>query len=504
MSVALVGAGPGSRGLLTLRGSELLQSADVVLYDRLVGEDILAMIPEKAEKIDAGKYAGFHPVPQETINRLLLEKARQGLTVVRLKSGDPFVFGRGGEELELLAENNIPFEVIPGVTSAIAGAAYAGIPVTHRDYASSVHIITAHAKNNEAPNINYDALVRAGGTLVFMMGVAAVNDICEGCIAAGMDGDMPAAIVENAATNSQRMFLATVSTLSRIARENNVQSPAIIIIGKVCRFSGRYNWFSKKTLHNKRVIVVRGKDGPSDLSDKLRELGCHVIEIPCFKITPLTSPGCILEKKIANIQDYTWLVFTSGVGVNIFFNYFIENKFDIRTLHHLKIACVGIETEREVNKRGIKVDYHPAEYNGAALASGLAGLLKNSSNENLLIARAKDGDKDLPRILAESGLAFDDVPVYEKLKDRERASVVVNTITENNTDFVAFTSSSAVEAAAEALAEAAVQINFGKIKAVCIGEKTAATARAHGMEVYVSAEATVQSMVNTICHLCKG
>jgi len=513
MSVALVGAGPGDKGLLTLRGAELLQSADVVLYDRIVGEDILAMIPEKAEKIDVGKNEGNHPVPQETINRLLLEKARQELNVVRLKGGDPFVFGRGGEELQLLAENDIPFEVVPGVTSAIAGAAYAGIPVTHRDCASSVHIITAHAKNNEAAIINYDALVKTNGTLVFMMGVLAISDICEGCITAGMDREKPAAIVENAATNLQRKFLGTVSDLPAIARANNVRSPAVIIIGEVCKFSERYDWFSKKPLLGKRITVVRGKDGISDLSDKLRELGCHVIEIPCLKITPLTSPGCALGKKIENIQSYTWLVFTSSVGVNIFFDYLSDfstkGGFDIRALHHLKIACVGIETEREVNKRGIKIDYCPIEFNGAALARGLVPFLKKSGGEKLFIARAKDGDTDLTHILTEAGIAFDDVPIYEKVKDIARGSAMISAINETYFDFAAFTSSSSVEAFAEATdksttstaTSAAAHINIGKIKAICIGEKTAAAAKSHGMEVYVAAESTTQSMIEKIKEL---
>ena len=500
MSVALVGAGPGGRGLLTLRGAELLQTADVVLYDRMVGADILAMIPRKAEKIDVGKTAGNHPVPQEAINQLLLEKARQGLNVVRLKGGDPFVFGRGGEELDLLAANNIPFEVAPGVTSAIAGAAYAGIPVTHRDCASSVHIITAHAKNNEVPNINYNALVSAGGTLVFMMGAAAVDAICEGCVAAGMDADMPAAIIENAATNAQRTFLGTVRTLPAIARANKVESPAVIIIGKVCAFSERYRWFDKKPLHGKRIVVARGRDGTSSLSDKLSELGCHVIEMPCLKIAPLTAPGCVLEKTLNAIQMYTWLVFTSGAGVNIFFDYLVKSEFDIRALHRLKIACVGTKTEREVNKRGVKVDYRPAEYNGAALARGLAALLKNSSGEKLLIARAKDADTDLTRILADASLAFDDVPVYKKIKDVESINTVVNKIIEN--DIITFTSPSAVEAFVEAIAEAAAHINPGAIKAVCIGEKTAAAAKSRGIiEVYAASEATVEGMVDKIMEL---
>jgi uroporphyrinogen III methyltransferase/synthase len=408
MRVSLVGAGPGDKGLLTLKGLQRLQDADVVLFDRFVGAEILAMIPDRAEKIDVGKTAGVHPVPQDEINRLLLEKAKQGLNVVRLKGGDPFVFGRGGEELDLLAENGIPFEVVPGVSSAIAGAAYAGIPITHRDYASSMHIITGHAKNNENPNINYDALIRAEGTLVFMMGVAAAGEICAGCIAAGMNKDMPAVIVENAATGIQRKFTGTVETLPAIAMENAVESPAIIIIGKVCLLSDRYDWFGKKPLIGKHVIVARAKSGTSKLSEDLRELGCYVTELPGAKIAPLT--GGDFGKALEKINSYSWLVFTSSVGVNVFFDYLIQTGFDIRTLHHLKVACIGTETEKEINKRGIKAAFCPAEYNGAALAHGLSALIKSS--EKLLIARAKDGAEDLTRILKNAGIDFDDVALY--------------------------------------------------------------------------------------------
>ncbi len=497
MKVTLVGAGPGGKGLLTLRGLEVLQTADVVLYDRFVTEDILAVIPDSAEKIDVGKHAGNHPVPQDEINELLLGKARQGKNVVRLKGGDPFVFARGGEELELLAENSIPFEVVPGVSSAIAAAAYTGIPLTHRDCASSFHIITAHAKNNKRPNIDFGTLAKLNGTLVFLMGVAAIGDICEGCISAGMDKDMYAAIVENATLNSQRKFLGTLATLPEIARINNVKSPAVIIIGKVCRFSTRYDWFSQKPLRDKRAIVIRVKAGASKLSDSLRELGCDVIEILCLRIVPLTSPGCMLGKKLENIKDYSWLVFTSSTGVNIFFDYLIENEIDIRELNHLKIACVGIETKREVNKRGVKVDYIPTEYNGAALAYGLTGLIKNGAK--LFIARAKDADKDLTQILANAGVVFDDVPIYEKIRDMKKIGTIANIIASNDFDFVVFTSSSA----AECFAEIAMHTQFGKIKAVCIAEKTAAVARSYGMEVHVSAEATVMSMVEKIMMISK-
>jgi len=490
VSVALVGAGPGNKGLLTLRGAELLQRADVVLYDRIVGADILAMIPNHAHKIDVGKNAGHHPVPQEEINRLLCEKAGQELNVVRLKGGDPLVFGRGGEELEALVAHNIPFEVVPGVTSALAGAAYAGIPVTHRDCASSVHIISAHAKNNEPARINYDALVQSGGTLVFMMGVAVVNDICNGCIAAGMDKEMPAAIVENAATNAQRKWVGTVSTLPALARANKVVSPAVIIIGEVCAFANRYDWLRTKPLFGKRIIVACGGKGASDLSDKLRELGCHVIEIPCVQIVPQAFA-------LNALPEYHWLVFTSGVGVNIFFNYLKESGCDIRTLHHLKIACVGMATEREVTQRGINVDYRPSEYNGAALARGLAAIV--GKNEKVLIARAKDGDDDLTRLLTEAGIAFDDVPVYDKVKDLARARAAINAIGAYTIDYIAFTSSSAAEVFIETAASAGM--HYAHIKAVCIGEKTAATAQSRGMDVHVAQEATVASMIDAIMKL---
>lgn len=488
MRVALIGAGPGDKGLLTLKGAERIQNADVVLYDRYVGEEIIAMIPDTAEKIDVGKNAGNHPVPQDMINYLLLDKVKQGLNVVRLKGGDPFVFGRGGEELELLVENGVPFEVVPGVTSAIAGATYAGIPVTHRDFASSIHIITGHAKNNENVNINYDAIVKAGGTLVFLMGTTVINEISTGCIAAGMNKDMPAAIVENATTNAQRKYLGTVGTLPVIARENAIKSPAIIVIGKTCQLSERYDWFSQKPLLGKRIIVARVKPEASQLSDKLRELGCNVLETPCAKIIPLTARGCILETTLKTINDYAWLVFTSSIGVNVFFDYLNEAGFDIRMLYHLKIACVGIETEKEINKRGIKAAFRPTKYSGTALARGLSEMIEYG--ERLLIVRAKEATETLTEILTDARINFDDVPIYEKTSNYMK-------ITEGNVDYVAFTSSSAVDW----FTDAASDVDFNKLKAVCIGERTAAAARSYGMEVFVSKESTMDSMVDKIMEL---
>ena len=488
MMVTLIGAGPGDKGLMTLKGAQKLESADVVLHDRLLSPEIISMIPDTAEVIDVGKNVGNHPIPQEEINRILLEKAQQGLKVVRLKGGDPFVFGRGGEELELLVANSIPFEVVPGVSSAIAGPAYAGIPVTHRNYASSFHAITGHARNNEPTDIDFDALVRGGGTLVFMMGVSALQSICNGCIAAGMDKDMPAAVVENATHNIQRKFIGTITTLPKIADENDVVSPALIVIGKVCELSDGYDWFSSRKLHGKTIIVARASPGTSKLSDSLREVGCQVFEMPSPKIIPLTSAGSQIENAIERINDFSWLVFTSAVGVNMFFDYISHKGLDIRMLHHLKTACVGAETERELRKRGIISDYRPDVYNGEALAQGLAQLLKKG--EKMLIARAKDGADDLPQVLSQSDVMVEDVAIYEK-------ELVLEKIEIPGIEYAAFTSSSAVQW----FADSVEGVDFSKIKAICIGNSTAAKAKSFGMETHTSENATIDSLVSKIKEL---
>lgn len=242
MKVTLIGAGPGDPELMTVKGIRRLQEADVVLYDRLVGEEILRLIPENAEKICVGKHANSHPVPQEEIGRLLVEKAKRGLNVVRLKGGDPFVFGRGGEELELLAAHDIPFEVVPGISAAIASGIYSGIPLTHREYSSSLHILTGHARRDGELDIDFESLARTKGTIVVLMSVASMKEIVSGFLTAGMDETMPAAIVENISLQSQRKFPATLGTLIETARENGVRSPAVLILGRVCLLSEKLDW----------------------------------------------------------------------------------------------------------------------------------------------------------------------------------------------------------------------------------------------------------------------
>ncbi|MDR0459275.1 MAG: uroporphyrinogen-III C-methyltransferase [Coriobacteriales bacterium] len=485
MKVTLIGAGPGNPGLLTLRGAECLAQAEVVLYDRFVGPDILSMIPATAEQIDVGKYAGNHPVPQSEINRLLLQKAQAGFNVVRLKGGDPFVFGRGGEELELLVQQQIPFEVVPGVTSAIAGAAFAGIPVTHRDYASTLHIITSHGKNDSQPDINYPALVALGGTLVFLMGVATLPDITAGCLAAGMDAQMPAAIVENATYSYQRKFIGTIQTLPALAEQNAVVSPALIIVGRVAELAEQYDWFSQLPLKGQRIIVPRIKPEPSKLAAALRQMAAEVDELYYAHLTTIPSN---LKLAMAELDTYSWLVLTSGFAVKTLFSFLVEQHYDLRRLHQLQIACVGPESMRELGRFGLQADFMPDEYNGQALAQGLLGLLK--PDDRLLLARVQDGSSELPTVLSRAGVAFTDRAIYQR-------SLNSLSITGDDYDYAAFASSSAVEG----FLEATVGRDLSTLNAVCIGRLTAATARQAGLKVYQSKQATIDSLVQRIVQL---
>ena len=290
--VYLVGAGPGDVGLLTTKGREMLQKAQVVVYDRLVSRDILELIPEEAIRIDVGKYAGRHPVPQERINEILREQALAGRQVVRLKGGDCFLFGRGGEELELLWESGVPFEVVPGIPSALAAPAYGGIPVTHRDFCSSVHIITGHKKEDGELSLDYDALIRLQGTLIFMMSVASGAEIAKGLMTHGMAVSMPCAVVENGTRSEQRTFVTTLQHLEGIIQKERIQSPALIVVGPVCTLAEKFDWFSKLPLKGARLLVTRPKEKEGTLVGRLREAWrpCDQSSGHCDKARTLSDP----------------------------------------------------------------------------------------------------------------------------------------------------------------------------------------------------------------------
>ncbi len=488
--VILVGAGPGDPSLLTLKGRQAIAAADVVIYDRLVSPEILRMIPAHAECINVGKEASHHRVPQEQIQQILLEKARKGKRVVRLKGGDPFLFGRGGEELEFLAQHDIDFQEIPGVTSAIAVPAYAGIPVTHRDFCSSLHVITGHQRMGKQPNIAFDALVKAGGTLVFLMGVHALHNICEGLLQAGMSSDMPAAIMENGTVSKQRTIQATLSTLEQKAEAAKVESPSVIVIGGVCSLAKKLNWFDHLPLKNRKIIVTRPKERAGTLSERLRALGADVTEFPCIETIPYT-PCPEMEEAILHIDTYAWLVFTSPAGVSTLMDWVYATNRDVRVLGRIRLAAIGPGTDRELRKYGLCADLIPDVYDGAHLAKALC---KAQPTGKVLILRAQWGTPALTDILAQADIAYDDIRCYETKYTCPNVEDVRQLLLQEDAPMVTFTSTSTVRGFVSAIGD----IPHEKITAVCLGKQTEEEAQKYHLRTITAKEATMDALIARI------
>lgn len=492
--VWLVGAGPGDPGLMTQKGRKVLEEADVVVYDALIGSGILSLMPAGAEKIYAGKRSGHHFLKQDEINRVLLEKAREGLRVVRLKGGDPFVFGRGGEELELLIENDIPYEIVPGVTSAVAVPAYAGIPVTHRDFCSSVHIITGHKRKDHTYDIDFKALKETGGTLVFLMGIASLPVITAGLLEAGMDPETPAAVIEKGATANQRIISSTLADLAPDAAAASVITPAIIIIGKVVSLADQFSWRQELPLSGIKAVVTRPKELSSGLATMLREKGAEVIELPTIEIAPIEDNG-ELTGAIGALDSYDWIVFTSPSGVRVFMDELLKSK-DIRSLAGCRIASIGKGTEKELLKYGLRADMVPSEYDGRTLGTELAGLLHEG--ERVLIPRAKIGNHELIEELCKiSGITIDDIPTYDTIYTSQEWFDAGEAFDDPHT-YALFTSASTVRG----FAKAYPGMDYSKVRAVCIGKQTKAEADGHGMVTYVSDKATLGSLVSRLEEVC--
>jgi len=485
-SVILVGAGPGDPGLLTQKGRQAIETAQVVVYDRLVSAEILALIPPQAEKIDVGKEASHHPVPQEQINRILLDKALEGKRVVRLKGGDPFLFGRGGEELELLEEAGIPYQVVPGVTSALSVPAYGGIPVTHRDFCSSVHIVTGHARAGAELQIDYDALRRTGGTLVFLMGVTALPKICQGLLKAGMDGETSAAIIEQGTLPHQRKVVSTLEHLPEEAGKANIKSPAIIVVGRVCELSCRFDWFSRLPLKGKAVIVTRPADRSGTLCEKLRQLGASVTPYPCIRT--VARKNCPeLDRAMENLSAYRWLVFTSPAGPEIFFDRLYASGRDARALAGVKLAAIGPKTASVLERHGVQADLVPEIYDSLHLSQALS-----QAEGPVLLCRASRGSNALPELFAEKGIPFQDIPCYDTVYEGPDPAPVRKLLEQKV--LVTFTSASTVRGFVESLPGA----GFGNVLGCCIGPETAREAQKHGITTVTAREATIDSLIECI------
>lgn len=493
--VWLVGAGPGDVGLFTLKGKQILEQAEVVVYDSLVGDGVLAMVPKNARLVNVGKRAGNHTMRQEQINQVLLEEAQRGSRVVRLKGGDPFLFGRGGEELELLSEHGIPYEVVPGVTSSIAVPAYNGIPVTHRDYCSSVHIITGHKKAGQEYNIDFEALVRTGGTLVFLMGVTALGDICGSLLKAGMKPDTPAAILQQGTTAGQKRIVATVSTLKAEVERRGIETPAIIVVGGVCELAESFGWYEKLPLAGCKVLVTRPKELISTVARKLRSQGAEVLELPAISVSPVEDRAQIREC-LGRLESYQWIAFTSPSGVRIFFELLMEEGKDIRALGKVKIAAIGQGTRKALKAWGLYPDLMPETFDGASLGRKMAQ--ECEKNASILIPRAAIGNKEIMEELGKRrDLTVDDLATYDTHYETQELIDEAGEFENGKIDYAVFTSASTVRG----FVNAVPGLDYTKVKAACIGKQTQAAAAGYGMKTYVAKEASIDSLVELVIQL---
>lgn len=494
--VWLVGAGPGDVRLLTVKGKEALEEAEVIVYDHLVNKDLLAIFGQGKELINVGKQAGHHLIPQEEIQKILKRKAREGKRVVRLKGGDPFLFGRGGEEAKELADAGIDFEIVPGVTSALAVPAYQGIPVTHRDYASSLHIITGHKRGENTEPINYQALASLDGTLVFLMGVTALPQITEHLIEAGMDPETPAAVLQEGTTASQKRVLGTLETLAAEAKSAGVRPPAVIVVGEVCTLAPDLEWYGKLPLAGVRVLLARPRERMNPLAKRLRQKGAQVLEVPAIETVPIPGQEQLISC-MGELESYDWLVFTSQAGVDRFFQTLEEQNIDIRRLYGRKIAVIGEGTGMALKRRGIYPDLTPEVYDGVSLGRTLAE--QGIQGKHILLSRAEKGNRELVPILEEAGALVEDVPVYRTVQSDSQIIDIREELEQNRIDCVVLTSGSV----AMGFARMAQGADLSKVTAVCIGEQTARHAKACGMRCRIAREATVERIEEEIEKITK-
>lgn len=493
--VYLIGAGPGDPGLLGLKAKECLETADAVVYDRLADPRILAFARKDTEMVYVGKASANHTMRQPDINKLLVKLAQEGKTVARLKGGDPFVFGRGGEEAIELLEAGQPFEFVPGVTSAIAVAEYAGIPVTHRHVATSFAVITGHEDPTKgASTINWQGLATAVDTLVFLMGVENIEKISKQLIANGRSADCPAAVIRWGTHPEQRTLVTTLGSAAADVKANNLKPPAIFIVGEVVKLRQQLQWFDNKPLFGKTVIVTRARAQASELTKKLEAQGAKVIEVPAIKIVP-AADYAPLDKAISELHAYKWLVFTSANGVNYFFQRLLQAGKDARALASVKLAAIGSATAQALAGHGLTADLVPSAYKAEELAEALARQI--AKGDKILIARAKVAREVLPESLRKLGAQVDVVTAYETAADCENRDELLAALRDGSASVVTFTSSSTVTNLLKILGEDKALLQKAALAA--IGPVTAATLRQHGLTPAIEAEKyTIDGLMQAI------
>ena len=490
----LIGAGPGDPGLLTLKGRDCLERADVVIYDYLCNPLLLKFAPESAEKIYAGKKAGAHTLSQEGINDVLVEKTRAGKSVARLKGGDPFLFGRGGEEAEALAAAGCRYEIVPGVSSALAGPAYAGIPVTHRSHNTALTIFTGHEDPSKPEStLDLEAIARTPGTKVMLMGVERLGPITTRLQAAGLDAQTPAALVRWATTGSQETLVGTLSNIADLAVKAGFKAPAIAVFGEVVRLREKLNWFESLPLFGQRIAVTRTRQQAGDLTARLRALGADAFELPTIRIEPPKDKRGFYELVVA-AHSYDWLVFTSPNGVDAFFTAFYEIFRDAREIGGVRIAAIGPATAERVRSYHLQVDVQPEKYVAEEI---LTELQKEVSVENLkfLLARAEGAREVLAEELTRLGAIVDEAVAYRTVPETEDVSGGMKRFREEGADWITFTSSSTAENFA------ALKLPLpAELKTASIGPVTSKTMRKLGLDVDIEAKQhDIPGLVEAIC-----
>jgi len=484
--VYLIGAGPGDPGLLTVRAKECIESADAVVYDYLANPEFLTYAPKDAERHYVGKMGGNHHRTQDQINALIVELAGAGKRVARLKGGDPYVFGRGGEEAEVLAEAGLAFEVVPGVTAGVAAAAYAGIPVTHRGFTPSVAFITGHEDpSKDESTLHWESYAKSNSTLVFYMGVKNLPMIAERLMAEGRSGDEPAAIIRWGTHCTQRSHVSTLKKLPQEAKDLGFTAPSIIVVGGVCSLKDKLDWFEKKPLLGKGVVVTRAREQASDLAVRLKDLGACVIQFPTIAIKELADYSDV-RAEIENLQAWDWLVFTSVNGVKHFFNQLGLTGKDARALGGRMVAAIGPATADALAARGINPDFVPDKYVAEHVVSGL--LDKGVKGKRVLIPRAKVAREVLPEELTQAGAEVRILPVYETTLAEQSADALMEKLEAGEVHWVTFTSSSTVENFFTLVAPEVLKRYQDTVKLAAIGPVTAKTLAGYGFTADVEPE----------------
>jgi uroporphyrinogen III methyltransferase/synthase len=497
--VYLVGAGPGDLGLVTLRAKECTESADVIVYDHLANPEMLGWARDDAEVIYAGKEPGKSQLSQQEINALLIERARQGKQVVRLKGGDPFVFGRGAEEAQAIADAGIAFEIVPGITSAIAGPAYAGIPMTHRAHNSHVTFFTGHEDPSKPESaIDYAALAKLGGTQVMMMGMERLGSITREMLKQGVRSDLPVALVRSATTGQQETLTGTLSDIAQKAVVNDFKAPAVAVFGDVVALRDDLNWYEKRPLLGKRIVVTRTRKQASALSNKLRALGAYVIELPTIRIESPTN----LREFAELVQDahvYDWIIFTSANGVEAFFDIFFKLYDDMREIGGARIAAIGPATAQRVKDFHLHVDVQPEEFVAEAVAREFEKL-GSIENLRILLVRAEKARDTLPKELSAQGGIVDEAFAYRTVAETRDTRGAQRQLTEDGADLITFTSSSTVENFM------ALGLPWPKgMRIASIGPITSKTVRDQGLKVDVEARRhDIDGLVQAVSELFAG